>query len=47
MVAVSDFGTDIESAAATEAGAEEGGEIAAAESPVESINKKDNLILRK
>ena len=41
----SDFGTDIESAAATEAGAEEGGEIAAAESPVESINKKDNLIL--
>ena len=41
----SDFGTDIESAAATEAGAEEGGEIAAAESPVESVKKKENLLL--
>jgi len=41
----SDFGTDIESAAATEAGAEVGGEIAAAESPVESVKKKENLLL--
>ena len=40
----SDFGTDIESAADTEAGAAEGGEIAAAETPVESTNKKGDLL---
>jgi len=44
-----DFGAEIaggmEGAAATEAGAEEGGEIAAAETPVESNKKKENLLL--
>jgi hypothetical protein len=39
-----DFGADLESAAATEAGAEVGGEIAAAETPVESTNKKGDLL---
>ena len=44
----SDFGAELaggmESAAATEAGAEVGGEIAAAETPVESTNKKGDLL---
>ena len=44
----SDFGAELaggmESAAATEAGAEVGGEIAAAETPVESANKKGDLL---
>jgi len=40
-----DFGAEIESAAATEAGAEEGGEIAAAETPVESTNRKGDLLV--
>tara|TARA_Y100000310_G_scaffold269012_1_gene281938 strand:- start:1574 stop:3523 length:1950 start_codon:yes stop_codon:yes gene_type:complete len=42
---LADFGAEMESAAATEAGAEEGGEIAAAETPVESTNKKGDLIV--
>ena len=44
-----DFGADIaggmESAAATDAGATEGGEIADAEMPVESTKKKENLLV--
>ena len=44
-----DFGADIaggmESAAATDAGAAEGGEIADAEMPVESTKKKENLLV--
>jgi len=48
-----DFGADfggemaggMESAASTEAGGEEGGEIAAAEAPVESVNKKGDLLV--
>lgn len=39
-----DFGAELESAAATEAGGEVGGEIAAAETPVESTNKKGDLL---
>ena len=39
-----DFGAEMEGAATTEAGAEEGGEIAAAETPVESTNKKGDLL---
>ena len=48
-----DFGADfggemaggMESAASTEAGGAEGGEIAAAEAPVESVNKKGDLLV--
>ena len=44
-----DFGADIaggmESAAATDAGAAEGGEIADAEMPIESTKKKENLLV--
>ena len=44
-----DFGADMaggmESAAATDAGAAEGGEIADAEMPVESTKKKENLLV--
>ena len=44
-----DFGSEMsggmESAASTDAGAEEGGEIAAAEMPVESTNKKGDLLV--
>ena len=39
-----DFGAEMEGAATAEAGAEEGGEIAAAETPVESTNKKGELL---
>ena len=35
----------MESAASTEAGGEEGGEIAAAEAAVESVNKKGDLLV--
>ena len=40
-----DFGTEMESGMDTMAGAEEGGEIAAAETPVESTNKKGKLLV--
>ena len=39
-----DFGAEMEGAATAEAGAEEGGEIGAAEMPVESTNKKGKLL---
>ena len=42
---LADFGAEMESAAATEAGAEEGGEIAAAETPVESTQKNGELLV--
>lgn len=42
---LADFGGEIEGAAATEAGAEEGGEIAAAETPVESTQKNGELLI--
>ena len=41
---LADFGAEMESAAATEAGGEEGGEIGAAEMPVESTQKNGNLL---